>query len=168
MRVFLSSVLVSLVSVAFAHAQDASIHTSSVGRIEWSGDQPTSGVAAARAVPFDIAMLQYRQTALASWTAGPYPILDGNGAAAGAATVWLAGDGSHIVRVRQGLFRLTVPDHDSGWFRSTDCEVLEWPDFACSDGTKRVMSVPSNTRLVFDKIAFERLDPVETAPTERE
>jgi hypothetical protein len=168
MRVWLFSVLVLMLGGASAHAQDASLHTSSIGRIEWTGDQPTSGVAAARAVPFDIAMLQYRQAALASWSAGPYPILDENGAAAGAATVWLAKDGSHVVRVRQGLFRLTTPDAASGWFRSTDCAVLEWPDFACSDGLKRAMSVPSNTRLVFDKVAFERLDPIESEPAERE
>jgi hypothetical protein len=159
MRVVAVLLLATLPGLAPAAAQDRSLHTASVGRIEWAGDQPTSGVATARAPAFAVAMLQYRQAALATWTAGPYPILDDKGAARGNSMVWLAADGSHVEKVRQGLFRLTVPEAGTGWFRSIDCHADEWPAFLCSDGRKRTMSVPSATRLVFGGTRFDKLEP---------
>lgn len=163
MRDLAALLLATLWCVAPVAAQDRSLHTASVGRIEWAGDQPTRGVASARAPSFAIAMLQYRQAALAAWKAGPYPILDEKGATSGNTMVWLAADGSHVEKVRQGLFRLTVPEAQTGWFRSIDCRAEEWPAFLCSDGRTRAMSVPSATRLVFDGTRFDKLEP--PAPT---
>lgn len=159
MRVLAALLLATLWCVAPVAAQDRSLHTASVGRIEWTGDQPTRGVASARAPSFAVAMLQYRHAAQASWTVGPYPILNENGATSGNSMVWLAADGSHVEKVRQGLFRLTVLEAQTGWFRSIDCRAEEWPAFLCSDGRKRAMSVPSTTRLVFDGTRFDKLEP---------
>ncbi|MBX3529103.1 MAG: hypothetical protein KF849_00740 [Rhizobiaceae bacterium] len=159
MRVLAALMLAMLPGLAPAAAQDRSLHTASVGRIEWTGGQPTSGVASARTSSFAVAMLQYRQAALADWKAGPYPILDEKGATSGNSMVWLAADGSHVEKVRQGLFRLTVPEAQTGWFRSIDCHADEWPAFLCADGRKRTMSVPSATRLVFDGTRFDKLEP---------
>lgn len=152
-------VLAAMLAAAPAAAQDMSARTRSIGPALWAGGLQAVDAAAAREPAFVIAMVHYRHTALAGWKDGSYPLLASNGSASGDVLLWVARDGSHVAKVRQGLFRLTMPEGGSGLFRSVDCHAGEWPDFACSDGRKRSMSVPSHTRLVFGRVAYERLAP---------
>lgn len=160
MVVRLAFALASALSATLACAQDLAQAGVTGGREAGIlADRTTRGAETARATGFAIAMQQYRHAALSSHHAGPYPLLDRQGAARGQPVVWVARDGSHVVRVGQGQFRLTLAGGPGGWFRTVECTALEWPDFACADGRRRAMSVPSNTRLTFGGTVFERVEP---------
>jgi hypothetical protein len=109
------------------------------------------------------AMLSYRYFGLESARAkGAYPMLPGTADLDGLAWVWTATDGSHVQRVRHGLFRLFLRDETASWYRAIDCHALRWPNFTCTDGRTRAMSAPTATRILFDELAFDRafLPPV--------
>jgi hypothetical protein len=144
-------ILLTIVAAA-AQAQNAR----DVGPADWL--TPTgqiSGFAGAVDPAFAIAMLRYRRAAAdREWRPGPYPLMY-EAVVGRPPFIWVAQDGSHVERVGQGRFRMTVAG-PSGLFRSVDCTALEWPDFECSDGERRSMSAPSNTQLVFGRTLFDR------------
>jgi hypothetical protein len=142
--------VLSLAGAAHAQAQRAGQPAGFVASVAH-----ISGFASAVDPTFAIAMLRYRHAAAErEWRPGPYPLMD-EAIVGRPPFIWVAPDGSHVERVGQGRFRMTVAG-PSGLFRSVDCTALEWPDFECSDGERRSMAAPSNTELVFGRTVFDR------------
>lgn len=87
---------------------------------------------------------------------------------------WSAENGNMVTRTGKGLFRLSVEESSSKWFREINCRMVQWPggDFSavmsCEDGKDRTMVIPSDGVVMIDEVAYTRVFPREPLPPEED
>jgi hypothetical protein len=76
---------------------------------------------------------------------------------------WLAENGDVVMRMGRGVFRLSIANNRTNWFREVDCQLVSWPDgkaeapMACNDGSQRMMQIPGDGLVRVDGMQFTRV-----------
>ena len=87
---------------------------------------------------------------------------------------WSAENGNMVTRTGKGLFRLSIEESSSNWFREINCRMVQWPggDFSavmnCEDGKERTMVIPSDGVVMIDDVAYARVFPRAPLPPEED